>query len=187
MSQITASILDQTRKCKRPTIVHNPRAHVTVTAANTGASGLASCETGPHVCPWKKSHHAPSIHPAVGGDLTPRSGPHMCLWCLQTPSVCLSVCRCYRAQHQLSPATSQSLDRRRGEQESVTIETSAAGCSLTHSLTYLLLYELKQGASIHILAREVRGAAEDKGIGRNKGGGGVAGGALQDGGGRMWL
>lgn len=30
---------------------------------------------------------------------------------------------------------------------------------------YLLLYELKQGASIHILAREVRGAAEDKGIG----------------------
>ncbi len=35
-------------------------------------------------------------------------------------------------------------------------------------LTYLLLYELKQGASIHILAREVRGAAEDKGIGRSK-------------------
>lgn len=103
-------------------------------------------------------------------------------------TVCLSVClplqsaTCYRAQHQLSPTTSQSLDRRRGEQETVTIETSAAGCSLTHSLTYLLLYELKQGASIHILAREVRGAAEDKGIGRNKGGGGVAGGAVQDGG-----
>lgn len=31
-------------------------------------------------------------------------------------------------------------------------------------MAYLLLYELKQGASIHILAREVRGAAEDKGI-----------------------
>jgi len=30
------------------------------------------------------------------------------------------------------------------------------------------LYELKQGASIHILARDVRGAAEDKGIGRSK-------------------
>lgn len=41
-------------------------------------------------------------------------------------------------------------------------------CLLTHSLAYLLLYELKQGASIHILAREVRGAAEDKGIGRSK-------------------
>lgn len=46
----------------------------------------------------------------------------------------------------------------------VTIETSAAACSLA----YLLLYELKQGASIHILAREVRGAAEDKGIGRSE-------------------
>lgn len=34
----------------------------------------------------------------------------------------------------------------------------------------LLLYELKQGASIHILAREVRGAAEDKGIGRRAAG-----------------
>lgn len=45
----------------------------------------------------------------------------------------------------------------------VTIETPASA-----SLAYLLLYELKQGASIHILAREVRGAAEDKGIGRSK-------------------
>lgn len=35
-------------------------------------------------------------------------------------------------------------------------------------LAYLLLYELKQGASIHILARELRGPAEDKGIGRSK-------------------
>ena len=41
-------------------------------------------------------------------------------------------------------------------------------CLLACSLSYLLLYELKQGASIHILAREVRGAAEDKGIGRSK-------------------
>lgn len=41
--------------------------------------------------------------------------------------------------------------------------------SLACLLPYLLLYELKQGASIHILAREVRGAAEDKGIGRRSG------------------
>lgn len=65
----------------------------------------------------------------------------------------------------LTPAsTSQSLGRWRGGQEPVTIETSAAACSFA----YLLLYELKQGASIHILAREVREAAKDKGIGRSK-------------------
>lgn len=38
--------------------------------------------------------------------------------------------------------------------------------NLNCSVAYLLLYELKQGASIHILAREVSGATEDKGIGR---------------------
>lgn len=38
-------------------------------------------------------------------------------------------------------------------------------CHTPQHAAYLLLYELKQGASIHILAREERGAAEDKGIG----------------------
>jgi len=63
----------------------------------------------------------------------------------------------------IAASTSQSLERRRGGRQPVTIETSAAACSLA----YLLLYELNQGASLHTLAREVRGAAEDKGIGRS--------------------
>ena len=98
-------------------------------------------------------------------------GAHMAPWCSHplffvSRSHFEQTAPCYQSHHQLSaPAsTSQSLDRRRGGQESVTIETSAAACSPA----YLLLYELKQGASIHILAREVRGAAEDKGIGRSK-------------------
>lgn len=68
-------------------------------------------------------------------DLTPHSGPT----CVSVhvdvaPSVILPLQTAprYQAQHQFAPTTSQSLDRRWGEQETVTIETATAACSLTH-------------------------------------------------------
>lgn len=115
----------------------------------------------------------PPPPPGVAHDLTSHSrGPHSSMTLasvvlshalillVQTDSPLLSIL----TSALTLASTSQSLDRWRGGQEPVTIETSAAACSVA----YLLLYELKQGASIHILAREVREAAEDKGIGRSK-------------------
>lgn len=61
-------------------------------------------------------------------------GPRVSVHADVAPSVILPLQTAprYQAQHQLAPATSQSLDRRWGEQETVTIETATAACSLTH-------------------------------------------------------
>lgn len=92
------------QKMQKPTIVHNPRARVIVTAANTEATGLWWYETRPHVCPWKKWHNVTPIHPAVVYDLTPRSGPHVSTVPADTVclSVCLSYCHC-KQPHAIKP------------------------------------------------------------------------------------
>lgn len=116
--------------------------------------------------PW---HNSP--HPAKVQALTSRLGL-IHLYSHLTP--CLSYLHSYQSNTASSIHRSQFLDiDSEVTTELVTIETSAAACSKARSVcvclphAYLLLYELKQGASIHILAREVRGAAEDKGIGRS--------------------